>query len=154
MKTKRKKLLKMKRQKIQIEHNEKNKWWIKTNKGNIVFAVLNILFAVIVTVSIILSFLDKKYNWICWDANSIGVLCQIVTAIVSFITSIIGIAITLQREECWGISIKEFNNLRVEWHYPIVLFIILAIIFSATNVAFYIFDMMLASIGIAIVAFA
>lgn len=120
--------------------------------GSITFVVLNILFILIIIASIVLSILDKKYNCICWDANSIGVFCQIITAIVSFVVSIIGIAISLQKDECWGVSIKEFNNLRVEPRYPATVFVVLAIVFSALNAIFYIFQWILASIGVAFVS--
>ncbi len=146
------KLSKQEKQKQSIEMREIFKWRLQTNKENILFLLLNFLFIVIITTSIVISVLDKQCAWVEWDTNAIGVLCQIITAIVSFIASTIGIAITLQKEECWGISVKEFNNLRVGLRYPIVVFITLAIALSALNAALYVANLIIASIGVAIVA--
>lgn len=131
---------------------EKYKWFLKTNRGNLLFILLNILFLMIFAVSLTLSILDLKYCWINWCKDDIGVLCQIITSIVSFVTSIIGIAITLQKEECWGISIKEFSNLQKGLHYPIVVVITLAILMSILEAVMYVAHLMIASIGIAVIA--
>ncbi len=152
MKNAKEKLLKQEKQDQTKNRCETFKWFIRTNYDNIWFILLNILFVAIITVAISLSICDTKYDCIKWDTNAIGVLCQIITAIVSFIASTIGIAITLLKEECWGVSVKEFNNLRVGLRYTIVIFIILAILLSALNVAFYIANLVIASIGVAIVA--
>lgn len=130
----------------------KNKRRLQIKSENATFVGINSIFAVIFVTSIILSFLDRKYHWLCWDTNAIGVLSQIVTAIASFVASTIGIAITLQNEEWWGVPLRDFNKLRANLHYPIEVLIILAIVFSATNVAFYILHMIIASIGMAIIA--
>lgn len=152
MKDTKEKLLKQEKQKQSIERRERFKWLLQTNKDNILFLLINFLFITIITTAIVISVLDKQYVWVKWDTNAIGVLCQIITAIVSFIASTIGIAITLQKEECWGISVKEFNNLRVGLRYPIVVFITLAIALAALNVGFYVANLVIASLGVAIVA--
>lgn len=154
MKVKRKKVSKADKQEARRERREKSTLWLQTNRGSIFFVEFNILFLATIATSIVLSFLDKKYCWIHWNLNSVGVSCQIVTTIVSFVVSTIGIAISLQKDNCWGISIKEFNNLRVDLRYPTALFIVLAIMFSAVNAIFYVAEMIIASIGVAFVALA
>lgn len=152
MKNTKEKLSKQEKQEQQINRYDTFKWFLRANYENIWFILLNVLFVAIITTTISLSICDTKYFCIKWDTNAIGVLCQIITAIISFIASTIGIAITLLKEECWGVSVKEFNNLRVGLRYPIVIFIILAILLSALNIAFYIAHLVIASIGVAIVA--
>ena len=146
------KLSKQEKQKQSIEKCKGFRWFLQTNKESIVFISLNILFITVITIAIVFSVLDKKCGWVKWDTNAIGVLCQIITAIVSFVSSTIGIAITLQKEECWGVSVKEFNNIRVGLRYPIVVFITLSIAFSALNAGFYVANLIIASIGVALVA--
>ncbi len=131
MKNTKEKLSKQEKQEQQINRYDTFKWFLRANYENIWFILLNVLFVAIITTTISLSICDTKYFCIKWDTNAIGVLCQIITAIISFIASTIGIAITLLKEECWGVSVKEFNNLRVGLRYPIVIFIILAILLSA-----------------------
>lgn len=152
MKKAEEKLTKQEKQEQRKEKRERIKWLLQSNKENICFVLLNLLFAVMIIGAIIVSVFDKLYDWLNWDANAIGVLCQIITAIVAFFASTIGIAITLQKEECWGISVKEFNNLRVGLKYPIVVFITLAITLSALNAGFYVAKLIIASIGVAVVA--
>ena len=53
------------------------------------------------------------------NENSIGVVCQVVTAIAACLASIIAISISLQNDECFGIPVKKFNNLRVGFHFSI-----------------------------------
>lgn len=152
MKVTHEKLSKADKQEARRERREKSTLWLQTYRGSILFVALDFLFIAVIGISIALSILNRRYEWICWNTNSIGVLCQIVTTVVSFVASTMGIAITLQKEKCWGISIKEFNRLRSGLRYPIVLVIILSVIFSALNVGLYIANLMIASIGVAIVA--
>jgi hypothetical protein len=129
------------------------KWKIKTNYESIIFCLLNILFVLIIVCSISVSVQYanngelNKYN-----VKSIDIFCQTVTAIVSFVASTIGIAITLQKEDCWGVSEKDFGNLRVGLRYPIPVFITLAILFVVLNACFYLVELYIASFGVAIVA--
>ena len=84
--------------------------------------------------------------------GDLGVLCQVVTAIVSFVSSIIGIAISLQNETCFGISVRKFSGLRKEYHYSIKSIIVLSIILIVLDLVFYMLEMVIACIGIAIIA--
>lgn len=132
------KLSKQEKQTKQRERREKVKWFLQINIANVQFVLANITYIAIIFGAIVVSVLDKKYGWMTWDSNAIGVLCQIITAIISFFASTIAIAITLQKEECWGVSVKDFNNLRIGFRYPIVVFVILSISFSALNAVFYV----------------
>lgn len=130
---------------------DKKKKRVVNKKG---FIFINILFLVLFVSSIILSLIDRCYWHIMWgDGQSIGVLCQVVTTLNTFITSIIGITISLQNDECYGVKFKIFNNLRIDLHYSIVGIIILSILFSVLNIFFYLINWVFASLLIACISF-
>ncbi len=131
---------------------KKIKWFLQKNIRNFLFILMNFMFVAILIISILFSIEDQKQGYINWDSNAIGVLCQIITAIVSFIASTIGIAITLQKEDCLGISVKDFNNLRMGLRYSISGFITLTIILLSLNAGLYVTNLIIGSIGVAFVA--
>ena len=109
---------------------EKKKKTIKV-AGNCSFVWYNILLVSILLGTTIFSIVDKYYNLIVWPAgyeNVIGVSSQIITAIVTLVVSIIGIAISLQNEEFFGVRITKLYALRVTKHYPILQIIVTSIL--------------------------
>ena len=96
--------------------------------ANTEFIAVNVIIGVVFLISIVLSVLDKtlwKINW-C-DSNIIGIACQVVTSATFLVGSIIGIAISLQKDEIFGISFTEFNRLRGRYKYSVKTIIILAL---------------------------
>lgn len=119
------------------------------------FIIVNVFLAVIFIVSLSLTIVDKIKWQICWgDRNAIGVLCQIISAITFFVGSIIGIAITLQKEQIFGISYREFNKLRGPYKYSVSEIIVLMVLLSAVNCAFYVADLIIACLGISLISIA
>lgn len=119
------------------------------------FIIVNVFLAVIFIVSLSLTIVDKIKWQICWgDRNAIGVLCQIISATTFFVGSIIGIAITLQKEQVFGISYQEFNKLRGHNKYPVSMIIVLMIILSALNATFYVADLIIACLGMSLISIA
>lgn len=133
---------------------EKQKTKNVKNKS-VEFIIVNVFLAVIFIVSLSLTIVDKIKWQICWgDRNAIGVLCQIISAITFFVGSIIGIAITLQKEQVFGISFQEFNKLRGHNKYPVSMIIVLMIILSALNATFYVADLIIACLGMSLISIA
>lgn len=117
------------------------------------FIIVNVFLAVIFIVSLSLTIVDKIKWQICWgDRNAIGVLCQIISAITFFVGSIIGIAITLQKEQIFSISYQEFNKLRGQNKYTVSLIIVLMVLFSALNCTFYVTDLIIACLGMSLIS--
>lgn len=83
--------------------------------------------------------------------NSIGVVCQVVATIAACLASIIAISMSLQNDECFGIPVKKFSNLRVGFHFSISNILIVSIILLLVNVAFYVTGLLIASIGVALI---
>lgn len=101
------------------------------------------------------SILDSIFNLIPWDeeyCDVIGVSSQIITTLISMVVSIIGIAISLQNEEYFGVTITKLYALRKECHYSIQNIIIISIVLSALNLTFYMLDLTVAAIGSLLVA--
>ncbi|MGN0812482.1 MAG: hypothetical protein ACI4MQ_03120 [Candidatus Coproplasma sp.] len=126
--------------------------WVKAYNSNIFFVILNVIFLIAIIGSIAFSIYYKWCNFDDGMSNAVGILSQVITAIVSFVTSIIGISISLQTNVCLGIPFKDFSKLRVGLHYPIAVFVTLSISLTALNVGLYVADMLVASITVAVVA--
>ncbi len=131
---------------------ESFKIWVKAYYSSIFFVFLNLIFLTCIIASIALSIYYKWCNSDDGMASAVGVLSQVITAIVSFVTSIIGISISLQTNVCLGIPFKDFSKLRVGLHYPIAVFVTLSIILTALNVGLYVAEMLVASITVAVIA--
>ena len=117
------------------------------------FIAINVILAVIILASLSLSIVDKMKWHIYWgNGDTIGVLCQIISAITFFVGSIIGIAITLQKEQIFGISYREFNKLRGPYKYSVSVIIVLMVLLSVLNVTFYIADLIIACLGVSLIS--
>lgn len=133
---------------------KKNKEKISIS-GNDLFNGLRFLMVAILVLACILSIVDKSYHLIQWPTsyeNIVGVSSQIITAVVSLVVSIIGIAISLQNEVFFGIKITKLYALRVTKHYSILEIIIISILLCALNLAFYMCGLTIAAIGTLLVA--
>ncbi len=85
--------------------------------GDKFFTLYNVIMLVILVGSITFSVIDKCTRIIVWPTNYenfIGVSSQIITAIASLVVSMIGIAISLQNEEFFGVKITKLYALRVK----------------------------------------
>lgn len=92
-------------------------------KGNNSFFWHNLILLLLLLGSIFFSILDAHFRIIPWPQgyeNIIGVSSQIITAIATLVASIIGIAISLQNEEFFGVKLTKLYSLRVRKHYPIL----------------------------------
>lgn len=114
------------------------------------------LMCLILCMAVIGSILDKSFCIVHWpdDYNDVvGVSSQIITSIISLVVSIIGIAISLQNEEFFGIKITKLYGLRVTKHYSTLEIIIISIFLCAINMACYMLNLIIAAIGTLLVAF-
>lgn len=117
------------------------------------FIIMNICFAAILLIGIILSILDKLKWRICWgNSSTIAFLCQMISSATFFVGSIIGIAITLQKEQIFGISYQEFNNLRGAYKYSVSVIIIILVLLSVINTIFYALHLTIASLVTSIIS--
>ena len=124
--------------------------------GNGRFIFLCILMCLILGTSAAVSILDKTFGIVNWPngySEVVGVSSQIITSIISLVVSIIGIAISLQNEEFFGIKITTLYSLRVTKHYSTLAVIIISILLCALNMAFYMLGLTIAAIGTLLVAF-
>ena len=131
---------------------EKTKKTYKVRKVGVWQSLLLVSCGLIFIVALASSILfDKVFacNLLC--DSSIGVVCQVVATIASCLASIIAISMSLQNDVCFGIPVKKFNNLRVGFHFSISNILIVSIILLLINVAFYVTDLLIASIGTALV---
>lgn len=85
-------------------------------------------------------------------SNSFGVACQVVTTIVCCIASITGISFSLQDSYFFGIETKDFRSLRVENHFSFSLIIVLSVVLVSLNLAAFLINWPIASLGISFVA--
>lgn len=105
--------------------------------------------------SLSVSIIDRVYHIICWPndfADALGVAVQIMVAVVSLAVSIIGIAISLQNEEFFGVKLTKLYALRKGKHYSILKIIIISILLCVSNLLFYMFQLNIAVIGTLIVS--
>lgn len=121
------------------------------------FWATTILFILVFILSLIFSIFDKIFNIIPWNVNisdTIGVAVQIITAISSLVVSVIGISISLQNDEYFGIKISKLYTLRVEKHFSILQIIVISIILCVINLLYYMIDLYVAAITVSIISVA
>ena len=107
-----------------------NAW--KVNIGQILLFIIGALIFCGALISSIL--FDKICDCkLLSDNNSIGVVCQVVATIAACLASIIAISMSLQNDECFGIPVKKFSNLRVGFHFSISNILIVSIVSLLIN---------------------
>lgn len=124
-------------------------------KGNNSFFWHNLILLLLLLGSIFFSILDAHFRIIPWPQgyeNIIGVSSQIITAIATLVASIIGIAISLQNEEFFGVKLTKLYSLRVRKHYPILKIIVVSIVLCVVNLVCYMCGLTFAAIGTLFVA--
>lgn len=123
--------------------------------GNYFFVCYRITLCIILVNSLAFSIADRVYDITCWPTgyeDIVGVSSQIITAIISLVVSIIGIAISLQNEEFFGVKITKLYALRANKHYSILAIILIAISLCVLNLIFYMLGLTIAAIGASIVS--
>lgn len=135
-----------------METKKRNKISIPGNKSfNWSIGILTFLLAT----SLIFSIKDRVCHLIPWPPeyrNTIGMALQIVVTIISLIVSIIGIAISLQNEEIFGIKLTKLYALRVDKHYTILSIIMISITLCVLNLVCYMCDLQFAVLVISAVS--
>lgn len=128
------------------------RWLLQIKWRSLLFILMNALFMGIIVLSIFLSV--KKYNVFAGslDLDMAKFICEYTTAIVTLIVSTIGISISLQQEDRFGVSVREFNKLRPELHYSITAFIVLSILMLVSNVICCVIELYIVSLGISCVS--
>lgn len=124
--------------------------------GNYFFVYYRIALGIILIASLVFSIEDRVCGIIHWPVgydNIVGVSSQIITAIITLVISIIGIAISLQNEEFFGVKITKLYALRVSKHDSILAIIIISIFLCVFNLVFYMLGLIIAAIGTLIVSF-
>ena len=84
--------------------------------------------------------------------NAAGIACQVITALVCCIASMIGISFSIQDSSFFGIKIKDLRELRVETGYSLQGIMIIAVVIVVLNLVFFLFGLIVASFGVALVA--
>jgi len=123
--------------------------------GRLSFWLFNIMLFAIILGAASLSLFCKGDAMLPLDADYrdvIGVSSQIITAIITFVVSIIGIAISLQNEDYFGVKVTKLYALRVKKHYSILSIILISIFLCALNLAFYMIDLTVAALGVLLAA--
>ena len=136
------------------KHKKKKTKRVKIT-GHCGFVWYCLLLGFVLIVSIGLSIFNQINPFVVWPedyGNTIGVLSQVITSIISLVVSIIGIAISLQNEDFFGIKITKIYALRVKNHYSILAIIVISIVLSAINIIFYMIELYIAAIGTAVTA--
>ncbi len=124
-------------------------------KGDRAFVLWRLLYIGIIAVTAVFSIVDKCKGVINWPtdyANIIGVSSQIMVSVISFIVSIIGIAISLQNEDFFGVKLTKLYALRVGKYYTISKIICISIILCVLNGIFYMLNLTMAVIGVLMAA--
>lgn len=132
------------------QHMRKRKEQKVIISGNRIFVLVRTLLVVIFSVTLIFSILDKIFQIIPWPEgyeNTIAVSSQIITAVITLVVSIIGIAISLQGDEFFGVKITKLYALRVNKHYPILWIIVISVLTCTANLTFYMLGLTVAAIG-------
>lgn len=134
------------------ESTEKAKTLLKKRfpRYNYPFILFTVVCCLISVISICLS--ACGYDCAINDPNDLGVACQVVTALVCCITSIIAISFSLQDSDFFGIKTKDLNCLRVEKRFSYRCIVLISIVLVFLNLASYMFQLTIASLGIAMVA--
>ena len=115
------------------------------------FYIYNALMIIALVVLVILSFLDKKYSLYKWSADidsKVSMSVQVLTSVVSLIASTIGIAITLQNDEYYGIKTYQLYALRKKKHYSVTQIIVISVVIFIVSIIFYYINYYIASIGL------
>lgn len=124
-----------------------------SHKKRIGFILFNALLILIILVSLAVSLecpCASKYNTEFYNAT--GIACQVITALVCCIASMIGISFSIQDTTFLGIKVKDLRELRVEAGYSLQWIMIIAVIIVALSLSFYLVGLIVASFGVAIVA--
>ncbi len=122
--------------------------------GRSSFVWYNVLMFGILFGSLAFSIVDKCQKVIPSLENyedAIGVAAQIITGIASLVVSIIGIAISLQNEDYFGVKITNLYALRVSKHYSILEIIVASIFLCILELVFYMLGLTIAAIGTLVV---
>ena len=125
----------------------------KPKEVNIKFIAFNIALGMILIISVILGVVDKlKWNICGENAKVICAICQGITTAGIFVGSVIGMTISLQKEEVMGVAFAEFNKLRGPYHYTVGAIIVGIFLFSVLNAVFYLCELVIACLGISAIA--
>lgn len=125
------------------------------NSGNLSFWLFNMMLIAIILGAVSLSVFGKGDSRLPLDADYrdvIGVSSQIITAIIAFVVSIVGIAISLQNEDYFGVKVTKLYALRVKKHYSILSIILISIFLCTLNLVFYMIDLTIAALGVLLAA--
>lgn len=125
------------------------------SSGNLSFWLFNMMLIAIILGAVSMSVFGKGDARLPLGAdyrNVIGVSSQVITAIVSLVVSIIGIAISLQNDEYLGVKVTKLYALRVKKHYSVLSIILISIFLCALNLVFYMMDLTIAALGVLFVA--
>ena len=117
------------------------------------FVFFNVMLGIIILVSLVVTICCpclSNYDTNVYNAS--GIACQVITALVCCIASMIGISFSIQDSSFFGIKIKDLRELRVEAGYSLQGIMIIAVIIVALNLIFFLFGLIVASFGVALAA--
>ena len=123
--------------------------------GDGIFKLINVILCILFIGSLVFSIVDKCLGMIPWPIGYeeiIGVSSQIITAVLSLVVSIVGIAISLQNEEFFGVKITKLYALRVTKHYSIRRIILASIFLCVINLTYYMCGLTFAAIAILVIS--
>lgn len=118
---------------------------------NIKFILFNLILTAILVISICGSgTIDTDFIVNNQQFDKLGILCQIITAVVCCITSLVGISFSLQNDQFFGIATKDMYKLRADIHYSYVLIITIPVLLVVANLCAYLSGNTVFSFGISI----
>ena len=119
---------------------------MKTKKENrnknriidIVFRItLGCLFMLFLLISMFYSIKNRDSGRDHSLGDLVSMLCQVVISIACCIVSLLGIAISLQKEDIYGLSRRHFDNLRVGIRFSVLRIVIVTLLLSAVCLISY-----------------
>ncbi len=111
---------------------------------------------ILLVVSIVLDIIEQHFRWLngCESiVNAIGISCQVIAAIVCCIVSILGISVSLQHNEQFGITVSKLYSMRVDKHFSLRACAIISFSTLFLDVIFYLCSQMVLCMGITLAIF-
>ena len=116
-------------------------------QNNRIFVLFNTLLVLIVLAACV-------YQYYCpslmppLNTNTGGIACQVITAIVCCVASMIGISFSIQDSSFFGIQIKELRELRVGYNYSLLAIMVISVLAVVINLITCVCDLFYISYGI------
>ena len=100
---------------------------------------------------------DLCTHFIPWDSNeglfeAVGILCQVITSIITCVISVLGISFSIQDYEKFGVKIRDLLTLREDKHFSFLCSLLISFSLVICNVVALIFKWYFLCFGSAIIS--